>query len=1212
MTVKNKNGYLRFKIDRIVKFVGTKFYDMKKYLLLFSLLLGILLLKAQFSLPQDVSQSLRPYLISVADLNNDLQKDIIVAQEGNLIWMENQGGTYVNHVIVPDSFRLTSRSIAVIETGDFDNNGFIDIVYSDDNASSPYTAYFTILYNQNGSSFTPVVIDNMDHEYISVGDLDGDGDLDITASDFNENYIYINNGVGNFTVTSFEFGSQYRTGIQEIVDLDGDQFLDLVVYERYPYTNGYEGAIVYLDVAINQSGYQIGDIGNFNNMVVTDINNDTKDDIVITMGNSVLSYINIDSLTWEPVDTLHTVTNGSIENVGIGVEDFRNDLIKEIVYLNNRKLHKLVFNGSDYDDDVIDTVLNYSDLSLNFFDMNSDGFVDIIGAGGSVINSDNKNHISILESMPNHEFNRNIIYDADADAPKYVYSVDMDADGDKDLVVTLVDKQIYYENLGNNNFSNTQNLLFKGNYNSVYTEDFNNDNLPDFLVCHAYYDSAGVFLYENIGNNTFMKTNIAVPDSGVGYSTYIVDYDMDGDNDICLLSGYNFYMIPNIGGGNFGNKVLIFNKTASYRDVKFADFNGNGFPDLIIGYFYSFYRDFSYVPNVGGVFGSDILITDSLYSNSGEFKINAIEDYDFDGDLDLFASDAARVVWIKNEPGYPLDVVKTLTNIKVKSALDIDVDGDLDYIYKSPALNNYTLAYNEDGVYSDIQLFENEISLNAVHSNGSVYFGDFGNNLKDMVFYGASYGSSGSYDEVIFFKNKSDQIKKASGYMFYDQNQNKIFDSNELAMLMFNTIIAPQNAYSFSNNNGYYSYLLDSGQYQLSLINDPLWNLTSDSSSFNLDFETNLFYDNLNFGLYPSSIITDINPTLTGGFPRCDQVINYWVNVRNEGTTLPSGVIHLQLDDSVVYVASDLVPDSIIGQNLYWSYDSLFFHSEELINLQVLMPPFTSMGDTLESILTVTDLDSQGLVLYENSDTLSQMSVCAYDPNDKIVFPKGAGSEGYIKANQELEYLIRFQNTGNDTAITVVVIDSLDTNLDWETLVPLASSHSMEVSINQNGEAVFEFENIMLPDSNVNEVASHGFLKFRINQKMDLQPNTKMFNTGYIYFDSNPAVITNSVLNTVDSLSVITAVGENIIESNELTIIPNPFSGSTTFDYKNIINEEYSIVIYDINGREVIVSNDLILNRTTLDLSELTEGVYIAIGVTKSGKRMFTERIVAQ
>src|SRR5690606_589007 len=146
----------------------------------------------------------------------------------------------------------------------------------------------------------------------------------------------------------------------------------------------------------------------------------------------------------------------------------------------------------------------------------------------------------------------------------------------------------------------------------------------------------------------------------------------------------------------------------------------------------------------------------------------------------------------------------------------------------------------------------------------------------------------------------------------------------------------------------------DTGSYIINYVPNPLWNLTTDSATYNKTLTSiNPVIDSLNFGFYPDSIFTIIQPDLTGSFPRCNDTINYWIDIQNQATTIPSGIIHLLLDDSITYINSALIPDSIIGQNIYWSYDSLFFYSHLTINVKVKMPPFTNMGDTLTSFITV-------------------------------------------------------------------------------------------------------------------------------------------------------------------------------------------------------------------------------------------------------------------
>jgi uncharacterized repeat protein (TIGR01451 family) len=128
----------------------------------------------------------------------------------------------------------------------------------------------------------------------------------------------------------------------------------------------------------------------------------------------------------------------------------------------------------------------------------------------------------------------------------------------------------------------------------------------------------------------------------------------------------------------------------------------------------------------------------------------------------------------------------------------------------------------------------------------------------------------------------------------------------------------------------------------------------------------------------------------------------------------------------------------------------------------------------------------------------------------------GIGSPGYIDTTvQTLEYTIRFQNTGNDTANKVVILDQLDSSLDWGTLVPLSASHDYTVDINPQGLVTFTFNDIFLPDSNANELLSHGFIHFKIDLLSGLLPGVEIENFGEIYFDQNPAVITNTAINTI-------------------------------------------------------------------------------------------------
>ncbi|MCH2044986.1 MAG: T9SS type A sorting domain-containing protein, partial [Saprospiraceae bacterium] len=199
-----------------------------------------------------------------------------------------------------------------------------------------------------------------------------------------------------------------------------------------------------------------------------------------------------------------------------------------------------------------------------------------------------------------------------------------------------------------------------------------------------------------------------------------------------------------------------------------------------------------------------------------------------------------------------------------------------------------------------------------------------------------------------------------------------------------------------------------------------------------------------------------------------------------------------------------------------------------------------------------------------------QQNVFAYDPNDKNAQPEGYGTQHYIEANTPLDYKIRFQNTGNDTAFTVVIKDTLSPYLDLSSLQMGVSSHVYTWSLNGNILSI-HFDNIMLPDSNINEPASNGFVSYTIRQVADLPLETRIENTAYIYFDFNPAIITNTTFHTIgEDFFDIQLIETSVSEVGNKTpvaykLFPNPTQDKIFV--QSVSNTAFEAQLYDLNGR---------------------------------------------
>jgi uncharacterized repeat protein (TIGR01451 family) len=215
----------------------------------------------------------------------------------------------------------------------------------------------------------------------------------------------------------------------------------------------------------------------------------------------------------------------------------------------------------------------------------------------------------------------------------------------------------------------------------------------------------------------------------------------------------------------------------------------------------------------------------------------------------------------------------------------------------------------------------------------------------------------------------------------------------------------------------------------------------------------------------------------------------------------------------------------------------------------------------------------------------------SYDPNDKTGYPIGQTELNYIQPNQQLQYVIRFQNTGTDTAFTVVIRDTLDTDLNIFTVTPGVSSHLYDFRMYGPRVLEWTFNNINLPDSSTNQAGSNGFVTFHLEQTPNLAPGTEITNDADIYFDFNDPIITNTTIHRIYEGFVSVLNLEELSQNGKpLLIYPNPTTNSITIKGEKNMNQ--SFIIFDQMGREVFKGK---LNgvSTDVNLSPLSKGIYI-------------------
>lgn len=222
---------------------------------------------------------------------------------------------------------------------------------------------------------------------------------------------------------------------------------------------------------------------------------------------------------------------------------------------------------------------------------------------------------------------------------------------------------------------------------------------------------------------------------------------------------------------------------------------------------------------------------------------------------------------------------------------------------------------------------------------------------------------------------------------------------------------------------------------------------------------------------------------------------------------------------------------------------------------------------------------------------LCEPNTGSYDPNDKHGYPIGVGEDHRILPGQPIEYRIRYQNTGTDTAFTVVIRDTLDASLDPFTIVMGASSHTYNWQLEGPGILKFTFNNINLPDSNVNWEGSQGFIRFRISQKPNLPLGTQIRNRAGIYFDFNDPVITNETMHTIGFPDVISSTNQPTKKQTLVKILPNPAKEKAVFELPDEHLKDHRLMIFSPSGNPVYTIKTA-QKHTTVPRNNLPAGAY--------------------
>jgi uncharacterized repeat protein (TIGR01451 family) len=546
--------------------------------------------------------------------------------------------------------------------------------------------------------------------------------------------------------------------------------------------------------------------------------------------------------------------------------------------------------------------------------------------------------------------------------------------------------------------------------------------------------------------------------------------------------------------------------------------------------------------------------------------------------------------------------------------LDLDADGFKEYLFAGIGIP-YVMYYegtrflglsivNGIAIQKNFDIFFTD----SGYSNNCYYFSEIrdvnGDGLEDMVFDCAidglavalntagsgctdpnacnftegvehleslcCYGTCGctddtaiNYNEEATCDNGSCQIG-VTGRVYHDVIGNGIFDEGDYG-LAFQTVTTSDGSTTYiTNEEGCFTAVTGDDNVLLTHVSDPNFPYYSTPSYYQTNLSNGLSVD---FGLSINEPLPEVEVFIYHDWYTCDDDVSFYVAYRNRGNTILNGQVEFTYDQLITGHTAISPITSLVANTLTFDFENLMPGQMQLSRVSLHTPDFTFMGEIMDFSATVNGYSNDILSAWGTVDLVFEHG-CSYDPNDIQATPNGYTDAHYIEDGTAVEYLVRFQNTGNAPALNVRIDNVIDENLDLSSFQLIANSHDVSVAVNnETRELQFFFNEIMLPDSNENEEASHGFLSYRISIDLPLETGTEIHNTASIYFDNNPAVLTNTTLHTIYNC-------EDFV--TELTVDDSEWCAAQTVHIATAAPwaDEY---VWSVNGEIVSETNELII-----------------------------------
>ncbi len=428
-----------------------------------------------------------------------------------------------------------------------------------------------------------------------------------------------------------------------------------------------------------------------------------------------------------------------------------------------------------------------------------------------------------------------------------------------------------------------------------------------------------------------------------------------------------------------------------------------------------------------------------------------------------------------------------------------------------------------------------------------------------------------------------------SGFVYGDDLEG-CYDNNwPLANMQMQLVGETETQLKFTNTLGYYEFVTVPGDYTIVVpeIGDVICPEVGINEIQLTIGEAGTIAENNTFYIADNTAGASLAATIAGELPRPGFDVTEVLHMSTAvGNVFAFFDVFLHFDPRKEFVESTISNYMINGNVMSWNDDGL--EMPRVYFNDFFIPVDVEVGTILKDTIIIEYYGTEVSRFISCKEVVN-----SYDPNNKTVAPLGLTDQGFISQEEELfTYLINFQNLGTADAINVRIEDIVQDVFDLSTFRVMGSSHAYQTSLEGN-KFIFDFENINLAPASESEEGSKGYIQFSLETNDVLPIGTVVNNTADIYFDFNEAIVTNTTVNTVvEDPSVGTTMPLNF-ETSKVQINPNPTEDYFYIKTKEIVQGDFLLELYDIQGR--VQARQQVygaLNSVKFNVNYLSKGVY--------------------